>query len=109
MSTTTYFPYEQELKHFINSVDISEHEPANNNNWGGYNPKIHTKEMYIENGKYHKNKIVSIETRKKISDFRKGLPSPMTGKIHSPETRQKMREIKRKRDPLTGRYLPKKL
>lgn len=40
----------------------------------------------------HKGKIVSAETRKKISDARKGMPSPNKGKAMSKEQKQKMRD-----------------
>lgn len=46
-------------------------------------------------GLKHKNKIVSNETKKKLSDYNKLNPSlPMLGKNHSEATKQKMRKPK---------------
>jgi hypothetical protein len=90
MSTNTYltkFPYEQELIEFCKTVDDSDFDPPNNS-WSGYNPKVHTKEMYKEHSKKmmgHKSyktqreaaiksnqtRIVSDETRKKMSESQK--------------------------------------
>ena len=38
----------------------------------------------------HKGHIVSVETKKKISEFRKGKSSPNKGKQLSEETRRKL-------------------
>ena len=108
MSTNNLFPYEKELKDFVNSIDVSNIvSPAT-----GYQTGIHN-HFY---GKKH-----TLETRKQISksltghsSWNKGITghdshqygekNSFYGKKHSPETK-----AKQKRDPLTGRYLSEKI
>jgi hypothetical protein len=45
-----------------------------------------------EGGEGGSGRIVSAETRKRMSISLKGLPSHMKGKSHSPETREKIRQ-----------------
>lgn len=50
-----------------------------------------------EMSKRHKGKIVSTETRKKISESLKGKPGTFTGRKHSEETRKKISEAAKMR------------
>ena len=112
MSTITYFPYEQELKHFINSVDISDYEPPKN--WGGWNEKIHgniiwkhspeTKKQISES---HKGKRLTAETRAKMVKSHTGLKQSsetvekrrlkLIGKKRTSEQRKRMSEAAKNR------------
>ena len=86
---------------------VENYEPNPNDTpsagWGGYNPQVHTPEMYKEHSEYMKGKsfatpksraatilsnqtrIVSDGTKKKISESNKG-------KLVSPKTRKKISE-----------------
>jgi hypothetical protein len=93
MSTNTYltkFPYEQELIEFCKTVDDSDFDPPNNS-WSGYNPKVHTKEMYKEHSKKMKGKSFATPKSRAAT-----ILSNQT-RILSDETRKKMSESQKKR------------
>jgi group I intron endonuclease len=54
--------------------------------------RTHSDEVKKKIGLKHKGKIVSEETRRKLSEFNKGKPSPTKGKKMSEESRKKMSE-----------------
>lgn len=47
----------------------------------------------LKGNQFSAGHTVSLETRKKMSESKKGQTSPMKGKHHSEETRQKLREV----------------
>ena len=91
------------LREFVENYEPNPNDPPSASNWGGYHPTIHTPEMYKEHSKKMKGKsfatpksraaiilsnqtrIVSDETKKKISESNKD-------KIVSAETRKKLSE-----------------
>ena len=94
------------LREFVENYEPNPNDPPSASNWGGYHPTIHTPEMYKEHSEYMKGKsfatpksraaiilsnqtrIVSDETKKKISESNKD-------KIVSAETRTKLSETLR--------------
>src|SRR5574344_680600 len=65
----------------------------------GYDPS--TKIGFFNSGKHH-----SDETKLKISEARKGKPSPLKGKHKSDEARRKMSEVRKgKPSPMKGKHL----
>lgn len=59
------------------------------------NSPMHNPETARKNSEAQKGKILSEETRKKISEANKGENHPMFGKTHSKETKKKMSEAKK--------------
>ena len=87
------------LREFIENYEPNPND-APSAGWGGYNPNIHTPEMYKRLGKwrqgkdfktpkgkksiseYMTNRVVSEETRQKLSDYWKGKANPRTQKMN---------------------------
>jgi group I intron endonuclease len=83
---------DQKEIYWIAHYDSTNPEKGYNGRGGGTDrtPNEQTRRRMSE---AHKN--ISPETRKKMSEVKKGKPSPMNGRHHSEETRRKMSEAKR--------------
>ena len=60
MSTITYFPYEQELIEFCETVDVSDYKPSKN--WGGWkvisNVYLNPIHHYMQTEQQHFHQII---------------------------------------------------
>ena len=115
MSTNNLFPYEKELKDFVNSIDesdFSQIDPEMGNRWGGFIGFKHTKETKkeISNTKKLQNIKTPGNTGKKFSpETRKKMSISGKGRIFSTEHRKNLSISTKKRNllrnPLTGRLM----
>lgn len=63
----------------------------------GMTGKTHSKETITKMKQAGLNRVVSEETKQKLSEINKGKPGTFTGRKHTPETRAKMKLAQQKR------------
>ena len=80
------------LREFVENYEPDPND-APSAGWGGYHPTIHTPEMYAENGRNLRGRKISEEQKQILREY-------MTNRVVTEETRQKLSNYWKSQPPL---------